>query len=79
MNEILTREKPYKDLLNQGFSYENIFWRIREENLTVSMRPTGEDEHTDAINLIISDCLKADPNTRPSCMSIKVRLVCRYL
>lgn len=72
MNEILTRERPYQKLLNQGISYENIFQRICEENLRVTMRVAAEDEYADKINLIINDCLQSDPNSRPTCLAIKV-------
>jgi serine/threonine protein kinase len=74
MNEILTRERPYQELVNQGISFENIFQRVCEENIRVTMRATTEDEYADKINLIINDCLQSDPNSRPTCLAIKVHL-----
>lgn len=72
MNEILTRERPYQKLLNQGITYENIFQRVCEENLQVTMRAAAEDEYADKINTVIRDCLQSDPNSRPTCLAIKV-------
>ncbi|KAL7326247.1 Histidine kinase osmosensor, variant 3 [Mucor circinelloides] len=71
INEILTRERPYQKLLNQGITYENIFQRVCEENLQVTMRAAAEDEYADKINTIIRDCLQSDPNSRPTCLAIK--------
>ncbi|KAF1804896.1 hypothetical protein FB192DRAFT_1053619 [Mucor lusitanicus] len=71
MNEILTRERPYQQLLNQGISYENIFQRVCEENLRVTMRAAADDEYADKINMIIHDCLQSDPKSRPNCLAIK--------
>ncbi|CAO3617380.1 unnamed protein product [Mucor fragilis] len=71
MNEILTRERPYQKLLNQGISYEVIFQRVCEENLRVTMKAAAEDEYAEKINMIIHDCLQSDPNSRPSCLAIK--------
>ncbi|CEP15224.1 hypothetical protein [Parasitella parasitica] len=74
LNEILTRERPYQKLLNQGFTLENIFRRVCEENLRVVMKTSTDDEYADKINLIINDCLQSDPSSRPTCLVIKNRL-----
>ena len=78
MNEILTRERPYQKLLNQGISCEVIFQRICEENLRVTMTAAAEDEYAEKINMIIHDCLQSDPNSRPSCLAIKVSRIANF-
>lgn len=72
MNEILTREKPYKKLKDKGFSNETIFQRICEEHLAITLDSSGQDDYTDRINYIIEDCIQLDPLARPSCSSIRV-------
>lgn len=73
MNEILTREKPYQKLLNQGLSYEDIFEQVCDQNLQVTTKLLGADVYADKINVIIKDCLKRDPEQRPSCSTIRVK------
>jgi serine/threonine protein kinase len=71
INEILTRERPYQDLLEEGLSYENIFSRISKESLKVSTR-FNDDEYTDKVNAIIRNCIQSDPFNRPTCASLRV-------
>lgn len=74
MNEILTRERPYKELSDKGFSNEAIFSRICEGNLQVSRQSLGEDDFADKINGIIEECIQFDPLARPTCTTIRVNI-----
>ncbi|KAI8880895.1 hypothetical protein K501DRAFT_190254 [Backusella circina FSU 941] len=51
-------------------SYEEIFTRISERNIRVKLSNT-DDEHAIRINSLIRDCLQQNPNSRPTCGSIR--------
>lgn len=75
INEILTRENPYKAQLNEGQTPEDIFNLVRESELRPRMQPSEQDDFTYGMNLIVSDCLKTDINARPSFAAIAVSIL----
>lgn len=71
LNEIVTRERPYYKLQDEGMPYEEIFTQISERNARVTLS-NSDDEHAFRINSLIKDCLQQDPNARPTCGIIRV-------
>ncbi|KAG2235247.1 hypothetical protein INT48_004714 [Thamnidium elegans] len=74
INEILTREKPYASQLHGGLSPEIIFGQICDLELRPRMQPSGQDDFTYGMNLIVSDCLQRNSNERPSLNAIASRV-----
>lgn len=74
INEILTRETPYASQLHENKTPEMIFQQVCERDLRPHMQPPGQDDFTDGMNLIVSDCLQKNNDARPSFTAIGVSL-----
>ncbi|KAI9245683.1 hypothetical protein BDA99DRAFT_543582 [Phascolomyces articulosus] len=81
INEILTREKPYKDLLDQGYSQLAIFKMIssrsgsREKRIRPKLVKTMDaDGYAERINQIIEECMSEDPCARPTFSAMDSRI-----
>ncbi|GAA5802177.1 hypothetical protein HPULCUR_007638 [Helicostylum pulchrum] len=79
INEILTREKPYTSQLQGGLSPAVIFKQICDIELRPRMQLSGQDDFTYGMNLIISDCLQNNSNSRPSLNAIAVSITIHLL
>jgi serine/threonine protein kinase len=73
INEILTRESPFADHLREHLSPEIIFNQVCEIDLRPRTQPSGQDDFTDGMSAIVSDCLQRNCYARPSFTTIGVR------
>ncbi|KAG2196328.1 hypothetical protein INT47_009323, partial [Mucor saturninus] len=74
INQILTRETPYASQIRENNTPEMIFKQVCERDLRPRMQPPGQDEFTDGMNMIVSDCLQRNIDARPSFTAIGNRV-----
>ena len=76
INEILTRENPYKDLLDEGNSQLSIFKMISQERKIRPrlVKPIDADGYAEKMNQIIEECLSDNPYERPTFSAMDSRI-----